>query len=317
MNDKDFKRLFGRKNIKIVLPFTRQEFFTKGRSASKGMSLSGVQEKLSLKLVGGQLQPSAKGGEYILKPSPESFPHAAENEYTAMSISRLMKIDTAACGLVEFSDGEKAYITKRFDRLSDGRKRDQEDFTQIMGLNKEDKYKSSYESAASALLEAVNGKLKPIKDFFDRVLLAYVIGNDDLHLKNVSVHRLEDSNSDFYDCLTPNYDVLFTDYYREGGMKFLALLLMDDGEENEYYTDNYNDYGYYTGQCFVEFGIRVGLNRKIVIKEIKRYITASDTIVDLIEKSPMPDHMKKSCVTTVKQRLEALSRVTMTPSSAN
>lgn len=54
-----------------------------------------------------------------------------------MLISKeIFKIDTAPCGLVRFSDGEIAYITKRFDYEQDTQhKYDQEDFASILDVN--------------------------------------------------------------------------------------------------------------------------------------------------------------------------------------
>ncbi len=45
------------------------------------------------------------------------------------------------------------------------------------------------------ILEVTNGKQAAALDFVRRVILAYVTGNDDLHLKNISVQRLPDSTS--------------------------------------------------------------------------------------------------------------------------
>jgi len=118
--DSEFRKLFQSLRVNPVLSFTRKEFFRESPSKSKGMSISGVQQKLSLKINSNkELEITPIGGEYILKPSPESFPNASENEHCAMSTSRLLGIETASCGLISFADGELVYITKRFDRKGD------------------------------------------------------------------------------------------------------------------------------------------------------------------------------------------------------
>ena len=72
--------LFGTKKTIGQLSFSRKEFFTKGPGHMKGMSISGVQQKLSLVINRtNEFEIVCQGGEYILKPSPESFPHAAES----------------------------------------------------------------------------------------------------------------------------------------------------------------------------------------------------------------------------------------------
>lgn len=54
------------------------------------------------------------------------------NEHLTMQIARqVYKIDTAENALIFFRDGSPAYITKRFDRDSQGRKLAQEDFASL------------------------------------------------------------------------------------------------------------------------------------------------------------------------------------------
>ena len=122
-HNNELKKLFGSTRVNPCLPFSRSELFQSSRENVQGMSISGVQQKLSLKEnEKHELIATAEGGEYILKPSPEAWPNAAENEHAAMEVSRLMGIDTARCGLVSFDGGELAYITRRFDRQGDGNK---------------------------------------------------------------------------------------------------------------------------------------------------------------------------------------------------
>jgi serine/threonine-protein kinase HipA len=153
------KGLFGTTKVNPALPFSRSEFFQSGKRYAQGMSISGVQQKLSLKVnEKHELVVTAQGGEYLLKPSPEAYPYAAENEHAAMQVSRLMGIDTAQCALVSFAGGELAYLTKRFDRQGDGSKLHQEDLMQCFNLPSEDKYSKTYEEAGKLILEVTNGK---------------------------------------------------------------------------------------------------------------------------------------------------------------
>ena len=110
--------LFGRDSVSLLLPYTRADVFSRSAVLSKGMSISGVQQKLSLKVEGNSLQPTSVDGEYIIKPSPPEFPHAAENEHVCMIMSGIFGIKTAECGLAKFSDGELVYIVKRFDSVA-------------------------------------------------------------------------------------------------------------------------------------------------------------------------------------------------------
>ena len=116
--DNEYRRLFESLKVSPELSYSRREFKQNSVKYTKGMSISGVQQKLSVIVDANfELMPIIKNGEYILKPTPEEFPYASENEHAAMVISRQLGLDTAMCGLVSFSDGELAYITRRFDRL--------------------------------------------------------------------------------------------------------------------------------------------------------------------------------------------------------
>jgi len=306
----EFKALFGSAKVNSHLAFSRAEFFQSSRQNIQGMSISGVQQKLSLKENDKhQLIVCAEGGEYILKPSPEAFPNAAENEHAAMQVSRLMDIDTAQCGLVSFDGGELVYITRRFDRLDNGHKLHQEDLVQCFDLASDDKYGKTYEEAGKLIGTVTNGKQAAVLDFVRRVILAYVIGNDDLHLKNISVQRLADNSSHFYDRLSPNYDCLFCDAFRAGdsGMGLLALGLLHDQEDSdEYFTDVYEYYGYYTGYDFLELGRRLNLQEKPIRTFIAKLKNNQSKITNLISHSYMPDDMKLRAVKLVVSRIQAM-----------
>lgn len=309
----EFKKLFGGTKVDPCLPFSRSEFFQNSRQKAQGMSISGVQQKLSLKENDThKLIATVEGGEYILKPSPEAYPNAAENEHAAMLISKLMGIDTAQCCLVNFDDGELAYITKRFDRQEDGSKLHQEDLMQCFDLPSENKYSKTYEEAGKLVHEVTHGKQAAVLDFIRRVMLAYVMGNDDLHLKNFSVQRLASNTHQYYDKLTPNYDCLFCDAFNTGGrdnagIGLLALgLLHDPEDDDEYFTKAYNHYGYYTGYDFLELGRRLELPEKTIRTFITKLKDSQKKMTDLIEHSYMPEDMKIRACTMVKDRIKAM-----------
>ncbi len=295
------------------MPFSRAGFFQSSRQHIQGMSISGAQEKLSLREnEKHELVATAKGGEYILKPSPEAYPHAAENEHTAMEVSRLLGIETAQCGLVSFEGGELAYITKRFDRQDDGSKLHQEDLMQCFNLPGDNKYGKTYEEAGQRVNEVTNGKQAVVLDFVRRVILAYITGNDDLHLKNFSVQRRADNNTLFYDRLTPNYDCLLCDALGENdsGPGLLALgLLHDRQDDSEYFSDIYNHYGYYTGFDFLELGRRLGLREKPVRTFIARLESDQKKIIDLIKRGYMPHEQKARAIRLVESRIRAVQLV--------
>ena len=309
----EFKALFGNNKVNPRLPFSRPQFFQSSTQNIQGMSISGVQQKLSLKQDSKhQLMTTAEGGDYILKPSPEAYPHAAENEHAAMQLSRLLGIDTALCGLVAFDDNELVYITRRFDRQEDGSKLHQEDLTQCFDLASDNKYDKTYEEAGKLINEITNGKQAVVLDFLRRIILAYAIGNDDLHLKNFSAQRLADNSGLYYDKLTPNYDCLFCDAFRteNTGMGLLALgLLLDPADGDEEFTETYQHYGYYTGYDFLELGSRLGLLEKPVRSFISKLRDNQRKMRDLISHSYMPTAMKHRAIDLMDSRVRALQIV--------
>ena len=301
--DAEFRSMFGSTKVNPALPFSRSEFKQESIKYTKGMSISGVQQKLSLKVDDEyRIIPVSEGGEYILKPSPEEFPNASENEHAAMITSGLLKIDTASCGLVSFSEGELAYMTKRFDRLENGDKQHQEDLVQGFGMMSSRKYDESYEASGKLIHEMTYGKMSVVLDFVRRVIHAYLIGNNDMHLKNISLQKSPENTSRYYDKLTPNYDSLFTDGFEHvDNDGFLALDLLENG-----FSEKYGYYGFYTGHDFVELGIRLNIPEKLIKKTIEDMANKKDALKEVVMHSYMPDGMKTRALDLLDDRSRVL-----------
>lgn len=304
------QRLFGNGRLSVPLRFDRKQFAQESRRNVAGMSISGVQQKLSItRLHGsGELEPTATGGEFILKPSPEAFPHAAENEHAAMLISSALGIPTAQCGLVPFKGGnELAYITRRFDRAEGGEKIPQEDLLQCAGRRSHEKYDLTYEQAGQ-IIRASTGKLPPVLDMIQRVILAYIIGNNDLHMKNLSLQRLEENKSGLLDRLTPNYDVLFCQAFDDppGHTFFACGLLLDTTDGEEEFTPEFERLGFYSRGDFLELARRLEVPDKPVERFMDKARQKQKLILDIIDNSYMPTSMKARAADTVTNRLSAL-----------
>lgn len=248
------KELFGGKTINR-LSFDKREFYQYRQSNASRMSISGVQDKISLKLEGNNLVPTDINGEYILKPVPSAHLEYSEdivpNEHLSMQLSsQIFGIPTALNAIVLFNDGEMAYLAKRFDYAKDGTKLDQEDFAAVIGTSEQSdgenyKYDSTYEAIAMQIKNRFPASRIMLEDFFKRVLFNYLIGNGDAHLKNFSIYRPE--GRDDYD-LTPNYDVLFTKYHMNETVGEMALELFETIE-----TRSYGALGFYSMEDFQVF----------------------------------------------------------------
>ncbi|MDA3790345.1 MAG: HipA domain-containing protein, partial [Desulfobacula sp.] len=197
------------------------------------------------------------------------------------------------------------YITKRFDRKGDV-KIHQEDLVQGFGMRSEDKYAYSYEKAGKLINTMTNGKASVVFDFFCRVVHAYIIGNDDMHLKNISLQKLPDNTGLYYDRMTPNYDSFFANAFDNVSTSdFLALDLLED-EKNGIFSKAYEKYGFYTGYDFKVLGNKLGLRAKPVTTFIKTVREKELLLIDLVNCSSMPDGMKKKAGLTISERIKAL-----------
>ena len=201
MTDKFIKKMFGTSELPTI-EFNSEDVSQKAQELTGKLSISGVQPKLSMKMdkKKNTLIPVAKEGEYILKPQLTTFPNIPENEQCCMDIAAQFKIDVPLHCLIPLKDERLAYIVKRFDRKS-GIKIHQEDFSQILGL---DKYTGSVEQIGRKLKEISAAPGYDTQLFFERVLFNFMIGNGDAHLKNYSI-AYEDKD---IIRLTPAYDIV-------------------------------------------------------------------------------------------------------------
>jgi len=288
--------LFSGRSIE-PLTFDKSEFYTKRRELQDRMSISGVQDKISLSFDdSGSLTPTATDGRYILKPVPiaAEIRHHGEvgaNEHISMQISKqVFGIQTAESALIPFKDGELAYITKRFDYAVDGTKLDQEDFASVLGKTssnsgKDYKYDLSYHAIAEAIKKYVPASAPALEELYMRVLLNYLIGNDDAHLKNFSIYRAE-GRQDF--TLTPNYDILFSKHHVDGGIGLMALDLFDDFESVSYAAA-----GFPTLEDFEIFGLEVcSIPPKRLARIVQKFLGSIEAVAEFVTHSFLSQEAK-------------------------
>lgn len=176
-------RLFGSRRLPAI-PFGVADMPSLVAKTQGHMSISGVQMKVSIRLnkEKWELESVATGGTHILKPEPERFPQIPQNENLCMNMAEELGMRVPPHGLFAMSDGKLCYIIKRFDRTDDGPKIQKETLYQLLESN--DKYSGSLEKVGKAIrAHATNVGLDTI-DFFERVLLCFLTGNGDMHLKN-------------------------------------------------------------------------------------------------------------------------------------
>ena len=190
------------------------------KSAQDGITVAGVQKKLSLHLLSEDKQDAPRltllgyPQGYILKPQSGDFPFLPENEHIVMTMADHAKIRTVPHSLIPLKNGSLAYITRRIDRASD-RKIHMEDFCQLSERLTEDKYKGSYESCTKIIRRFSSRAGLDASEFFYRLVFCFITGNSDMHLKNFSLLK-----GDAGYVLSPAYDLLS-----------VALALPSDKEE--------------------------------------------------------------------------------------
>lgn len=193
-----------------------------GRENALRFSLAGVQLKFSaVKEARGGLTIPAKGvgGSWIVKLPSREFAGVPENEYSMMTLAKLIGMDVPPIELVDPEEignlpegiGElkgKALAIERFDRLPGGEAVHSEDFAQVFGVYPDDKYKrASYRNLARVI--SAEGSDADIVEFIRRLTFNTLIGNADMHLKNWSLIYPDRRKA----ALAPAYDFVSTISY--------------------------------------------------------------------------------------------------------
>ena len=190
------------------LPYSLDELDTLAAQVIQSQTtLTGVQAKLSLHLDRheGSKRLTIVGlwGDYIFKPQTQSYKTLPENEDLTMHLAEIAKIKVVPHTLIRLKDGTLGYLTKRVDRSAAGEKIPMEDMCQLTERQTEYKYKSSYEQIAKVIAKYSYVPLLDLTDFYEQVFFSWLVGNNDMHLKNFSLYAPKGKWG-----LTPAYDLL-------------------------------------------------------------------------------------------------------------
>lgn len=223
------KRFFGTSSPPVI-EYTNSQMLELAEKVVKAQSVvTGVQPKLSLGIhnLRGEDKPSkltivgALQGLYILKPPSSIYPFLPELESLTMHLAEIAKIATVPHSLIRLASGELAYITKRIDRGSKGRKIHMEDMCQVTEKLTEHKYRGSYEQINKAILKYTANPGFDSVSFFEQVICCFLTGNNDMHLKNFSI--IDDPKKGY--SLAPAYDMVAAALVVDGDDEELALSL--------------------------------------------------------------------------------------------
>lgn len=295
------RHLFKGKKVSHILPYeTPQQseavatLFVENR---KRISISGVQEKLSLVLERNKLRLTKEGeqGTYLLKPIPRDLKKVKQvpaNEHLTMQIARqVYGINTAENALIFFQDGTPAYITKRFDMKEDGSKWGKEDFATLAGKTNDSagpnfKYTYSYEEIGLLIQKYVPAWRVEIEKYFSLVVFNYLYSNGDAHLKNFSL--LETHSVDYI--LSPAYDLINTRLHVDDSDFALDKgLFADDFKSTTYQKQNH------PGKAdFIEFGSRISIAPTRIEKLLQPFLERQPLMETLLQRSFLDDASKRA-----------------------
>lgn len=188
-------------------PFTAKEQLKLAEELALKLSIQGVQPKLSVKLNTKKrsFEIVDHFGTFILKPPHHLYEEIPQNEDLSMKLAALAGINVPITGLIYNSDQTLSYFIKRFDRGPKKTKYAVEDFSQLLGFDRDTKYHSSIEQIISVIEKFCTFPIVEKLKLFKVILFNFLIGNEDMHLKNYSL-----LTQDGITKLSPAYDLVNT-----------------------------------------------------------------------------------------------------------
>jgi serine/threonine-protein kinase HipA len=187
------------------------------------------------------------------------------NEEFFMKVARSCGLDVAPTHLVEDRNGEPGLLVQRFDRVKQGGKVHKlhvEDACQLVDAVPARKYDLSVREIAEALERVCSAPKVEVLRLIERYVFSYLIGNGDLHAKNISVLWNGIVR------LSPAYDLLSTLPY--GLDRWMALKI--DGKNDRFRAAD-----------FVRFAATFGVPERAVLHSISRIRAKAAPWMDRLE----------------------------------
>ena len=291
------KRFFGTAHIpEIEIDENTLESLA-AQSTSKGLTVPGVQKKLSLHLSTDNHNPRLTlvnyPTGYILKPQVKEFECLPEAEQLVMTMADVTGISTVPHALIQSGDN-LAYITKRIDRVfgkTDIKMLAMEDFCQLDLRVTADKYKGSYERCAKVIDRYSSQIGLDMAELFMRLVFSFVVGNSDMHLKNFSLIETGEASNAFV--LSPAYDLLPVNVIMPEDTEEFALAL--NGKKTHIRKKD-----------FFVFAEECGISKTSAEKMIAKIVSLKPKYIDMCNGSFLPDHLKERFAQLIEQRCNVL-----------
>lgn len=256
------------------------------------MSIQGIQTKLSaqLKIKEGHFEIVDQNGHYILKPQSEFYSELPENEAITMSLATTIGLEVPIHGLVYSKDKSMTYFIKRFDRFAHNKKLALEDFSQLSGADRHTKYESSMEKVITIIANFCTFPKIEFVKLFKLTLFNFLIGNEDMHLKNFSLITRDQKIS-----LAPAYDLLNSTIALGDAKEEMGLPL--NGKKNN--LTKRDLLGYFAVE-------RLGLNQNIITEVVQEIQQAFPRWQELVGNSYLSPSMQEKYLHLLKERCKRL-----------
>jgi serine/threonine-protein kinase HipA len=252
------------------------------------VGMAGVQPKVSAAMLSAPTR--TRSGPAILKLNPVQYPLIVENEHFFMTMAAACGLRVATTSLLHDAGGRSALLVTRFDRAGPTRIA-QEDACQVADIYPASKYRIKAETAITALADACarGGGSKPaaVLELLKTVVFSWLIGNGDLHGKNLSIYNLDSVWQP-----TPAYDLLCTQPYTRWRDP-MALNLY--GRANRL-----------TRAYFVEAGERLGLRPRAITRMIDAIVDAAQDWPDKCGEIGFDDRQTKLLAQMLRTRIESV-----------
>ena len=292
------RRFFGTNSIPDIALDEHQIEAIALNNVSKGLTVPGVQKKMSLHF-SNQHKPRLTmvgyPAGYILKPSVKEFQALPEAEQLAMSMADAAGIRTVPHGLLEHQ-GAYAYITKRVDRVFTGTVIDgllgMEDFCQLDLRLTQDKYKGSYERCAQIISRHSSQSGLDMTELYMRLVFSFLIGNSDMHLKNFSLVEIKPASGLYI--LAPAYDLLPVNIIMPEDKEQFALTM--NGKKTNLRRKD-----------FMVFAAACAIPEKSAERMLTKLLSMVPVFLSMVEESLLPEAMKTALAELIGGRSACLS----------
>jgi len=266
--------------------------FTKIKAALKKAQnldsklLAGVQNKISADRITLPVNIKKKEKSYILKLESDEYPESLQNEDICLRIAKSCGLNVNKAKIIKDKNDVAALLIERFDRdwnpkLEKWLRYHQEDACQFLDKYPADKYNLSFQEIAKGIQQFSLSPEIEILKLLQLKAFSYLMGNGDLHAKNISLLK---------DQLSPCYDILCTALYGDDKM---ALLF--DGKNNNIKRKN-----------FVDFGKRYGLTASLVESMLDKLIPKFNKHYENIFLLDIAKEKEKHLRTFFKKRIKDL-----------